>query len=475
LFQGILLAYAIIEFVLMIRFLRAKNPEKPGFERELPFVTIQLPLYNEANVVERLIDRVAEINYPSDKLEIQILDDSTDETSAIISKMLQNQNSSHNFLHIQREDRVGFKAGALDYGMKICKGEFIAIFDADFLPDPDFLTDSLPFFNDPEVGVVQTRWTHINEKYSLLTRIQAIFLNTHFSVEQLGRNESGAYINFNGTAGTWRRSCIEDSGGWQADTLTEDLDLSFRAQMKGWKFKYIFEQESPAELPITLPAFKVQQFRWSKGAAECAKKNLSQLFKTKELSFGSKLIGGFHLLNSSAYVVILSFMLLSLPMAVFFHEFGATADPYGFLILTYLTSILLFTVFLAGNLRISKNKINTLITFPILFPLFLMTSMGISLYLMIGVIEGYLGKKSDFVRTPKFNITKGSTNSSGTQYRSLSLTPILILEIILLAYCVYSIYYTWTVNNIPLLVYEAMFTLGLLANVASSVYHQSKK
>ena len=476
LFQIVLMFYAIIEFSLMIRAVIAKRKQNSKTAFEPPKVTVQLPLYNEQFVVDRLIDCVCELKYPADKLEIQVLDDSDDETvQKVASKVQEYQAKGIDIVHIRRPERVGFKAGALAYGLERSKGEFVAIFDADFLPKPDFLQETIPYFQNPKTGVVQTRWSHINKNYSLLTRLQAIFLNTHFTVEQLGRSESGAYINFNGTAGVWRKECILDSGGWQADTLTEDLDLSFRAQMKGWKFDYLINQESPAELPATLPAFKVQQFRWSKGAAECSKKNLGALFRTKDVSFFGKIVGAFHLLNSSAYIVIFGFIILSLPLAFFFEKYGSSADPFGILIYTYITSALLFSVFLAGNLMVSKNKLITVLSFPILFPLFLILSMGISLYLMIGVVEGYLGKKSAFVRTPKFNLGNNAKKLGKNVYSKFKVTPILVLELILLGYCIVSIYYTVEFWNVPLLVYVAMFTTGLLANIGSSIYHNFRR
>lgn len=471
-FQAILIFYALIEFGLMLRFVFRKKEQDPGVLDELPVVTVQLPIYNEQYVIGRLIDAVCELDYPKDKMEIQVLDDSNDETIAIVAdKVKHYQSLGFQIEQVIRPDRTGFKAGALAYGMAISKGEFIAIFDADFVPKKDFLQKTLPHFKEKRIGVVQTRWTHINKNYSLLTRIQAIFLNTHFTVEQMGRNESDAFINFNGTAGVWRRTCIEEGGGWQADTLTEDLDLSFRAQLKGWKFKYLMDQESPAELPVSLPAFKTQQFRWSKGAAECSKKNLGALFRSKNLSFFGKIVGAFHLLNSSAYVVIFGFIILSLPLAYFFNINGHVADPFGILNYTYITTGLLFCVFLAGNLSASENKLETILLFPLLFPLFLMTSMGISLHLMIGVVEGYVGKKSDFVRTPKFNISASTSDWKNKSYSNIQFTPILLLELLLLTYCVVSIVYTANVWNIPLLVYEVMFTLGLGANIIATLIH----
>ncbi|TNE75693.1 MAG: glycosyltransferase [Bacteroidetes bacterium] len=473
-FQVILLFYALTEFGLMLRLVFSKEENKPRDPEEWPEVLVQLPVYNEQYVIGRLIDATCELDYPKEKLKIQVLDDSNDETIAVVSALVKHyQSTGIHIEHIQRPNRTGFKAGALAYGLELCGAPYVAIFDADFIPNKDFLKLTIPhFYSDQKIGVVQSRWAHINEDHSLLTRIQAIFLNTHFTVEQVGRNKAGAYINFNGTAGVWRRTCIDDGGGWQADTLTEDLDLSFRAQMKGWKFKYMMDIQAPSELPVSLPAFKVQQFRWSKGAAECSRKNLKALFKTKNLSLGSKIIGAFHLLNSSAYILIVSFILLSLPMAYFFSHFGKQADPFGLLNYTYLTTILLFFVFLIGNLKVSRNKLKTLVTFPVLFPMFLMTSMGISLYLMIGVIEGYVGKRSDFVRTPKFNITRKVKDWKTKKYAGVKLTPVFVLELILWAYCVVAIIYTMQTGIIPLLVYEVMFFLGLTANIIANVIHR---
>jgi len=273
----LLMLHVIHEGILVFNALRKNKKKKPEVKTEdLPMVTIQLPLYNEKYVIERLLNAISELDYPKEKLEIQILDDSTDETTEVIKEYIQKHNS--NFVLVNRENREGYKAGALAYGLEFSKGEFVAIFDADFVPAVDFLKQTIPFFQNPKVGVVQTRWLHINEDQSMLTRAQAIMLNTHFSVEQLGRHNANGFINFNGTAGVWRKECIDDAGGWQADTLTEDLDLSFRAQAKGWEFEYLFDVGSPAELPSTFEAFRTQQFRWSKGAAECVRKNWKRLW-----------------------------------------------------------------------------------------------------------------------------------------------------------------------------------------------------
>ena len=408
--SSLLLIYSLVEFTLLLNFLFRKNKHERKEWDELPHVTIQLPMYNESYVVERLIDRIVELNYPKDKLEIQILDDSTDDTiEKAKTKVAFYQEQGFDIQYIQREDRAGFKAGALDYGLKSAKGEFVAIFDADFLPDVDFLMKAIPYFSHEKVGVVQSRWTYLNENYSFLTRLQTVILNTHFSVEQGGRNASGAYINFNGTAGIWRKSCIADAGGWQADTLTEDLDLSFRAQIKGWKFAYVHEIESPSELPVTLPAYRAQQFRWSKGAAECVRKNVRKLIKDKRPTAWAKLIGSFHLLNSSVYLIVVSIILLSFPLSIAINQLPADSWIYNLFHVFLGTNILLLLVFAGGNISASKNKLIGIITFPFIFISFLMVNMGMSVYMALGVIEGYLGKKSEFVRTPKFNINADKT------------------------------------------------------------------
>ena len=376
----LLFLYISLEIILLIYTLLAKKKNKNIKLTSFPKVTIQLPVYNEKFVVERLIDSVVKIDYPTDKLEIQILDDSSDETSDIIKeKVAHYKNEGFKINHIQRWNRIGYKAGALDYGLKICEGEFIAIFDADFVPDKNFLLHTISYFNNSKVGVVQTRWTHINEKFSFITRAQSIMLNFHFSVEHLGRTTSGAFVNFNGTAGIWRKSCIEDSGGWHADTLTEDLDLSFRAQIKGWEFKYLFDTESPAELPITLDAYKTQQFRWSKGAAECVRKNTKPLWTSKS-TFWSKLVGTAHLINSSIFIIV--FLLILTSPVVFWlskqglvHYSNSNFIPYTSLFITISITVMFFT----GHLIVSKNKWREILFFLPNFYMFLVMSLSISL------------------------------------------------------------------------------------------------
>lgn len=473
--SAILVIYSLAEFSLLINFIFRKNRHKKRVWEELPIVTIQLPIYNESFVVERLIDRVVQMKYPKDKFEIQVLDDSNDSTIEKAKiKVEYYKSEGFDIQYIRREDRAGFKAGALDCGLKTAKGEFVAIFDADFLPSPDFLNDALPYFVNDSIGVVQSRWTYINENYSFLTRLQTVVLNTHFSVEQQGRNRSGAYINFNGTAGIWRTACIVDAGGWHSDTLTEDLDLSFRAQIKEWKFVYAREIESPSELPVTLPGYKIQQFRWSKGAAECARKNIPGLLKSKTPSLWTKMIGSFHLLNSSMYLIIVVFIMLSVPMTWAIQDLPKDNWIYGLFPYFLSTNLILFLVFLGGNIANASNKAIAIVSFPAIFIGFITMNMGISLYMTIGIIEGYLGKKSEFIRTPKFNITERSQSTTSKDYAAIKITPLLVFEFLFFLYGIFQIVFALSFSNVPMALFGLMFTLGFGIDISFTLYHSRK-
>src|SRR5690554_7332771 len=313
--------YALAQLNLLSNYLGAqKNQAKsPKFDfsnlDEIPLVTIQLPVYNEMYVMERLLENIVKMDYPKDKLEIQVLDDSTDDTLKSTKKHIEIlKKTGLDIVHICRTDRTGFKAGALKEGLKIAKGEFIAIFDADFLPKPNWLKQTIPYFKNKNIGVVQTRWSHLNRDFSVLTKIQAFALDAHFTLEQVGRNSKGHFINFNGTAGVWRKACILDAGNWEGDTLTEDLDLSYRAQLRHWRFKYLEQVETPAELPVVLSAAKSQQFRWNKGGAENFRKSLPKLLNSKNIPLKTKIHGLLHLLNSSMFLCAFLVAVLSVPV-----------------------------------------------------------------------------------------------------------------------------------------------------------------
>jgi len=432
--------YSIMQLSLAITYAKTKkrlksNPKpEPMFDPSTaPKVTVQLPMFNELYVAERIIETIAKFDYPRDKFQIQVLDDSTDESKDVIAKKVAELAATGlNIQHIHRVDRTGYKAGALDAAMDQVEGEFIAIFDADFIPDPDFLIKTVPYFNDPKVGVVQTRWGHLNKSYSILTELQAFGLNGHFAIEQGGRNAAGHYINFNGTGGLWRKTCIEDAGGWEHDTLTEDLDLSYRAQIKGWKFQYLEDVIAPAELPITISALKGQQHRWMKGGAECFVKMWKTILTAKNVKLADRVHGLSHLFNSSVFVFILTISLLSLPIL---HVKDSFSDLNY--ILQYMAVFIVSTIFLMyyyWNSYRDKTEqtLKSFFRFVGRFFQFLVVSMGLSLSNTVAVIEGYLGIKSSFVRTPKFNVAKKS-EFKGNKYDKKSLNIINILEGCLMA------------------------------------------
>ena len=424
--------YSVVQVSLAAAYVRSRKKRAleiaPLFDvTNAPRVTVQLPMYNEMYVAERIIDTTAELNYPRDKFQIQVLDDSTDETKEIIAnKVKELAAKGIDIIHIHRTDRTGYKAGALDSAMDKVSGEFIAIFDADFVPDTDFLLKTIPYFQDEKIGVVQTRWGHLNKTYSMLTELQAFGLNGHFAIEQGGRSTNGHYINFNGTAGIWRKSCIADAGGWEHDTITEDLDLSYRAQMKGWKFKYLEDVISPAELPITMSALKSQQHRWMKGGAEVFMKMWKRLVKNPNVRFTDKVHGLAHLFNSTVFVFILCLSVLSL----FVLHIKDSFSDLNFVI-QFGSFFIISTIFLAYyywfSYRDKKGKtVSDIVRFTARFFQFLTVSMALSLSNAVAVIEGYLGIKSSFVRTPKFNVSK-KAEFQGNKYdkKSLSITNIM--------------------------------------------------
>jgi cellulose synthase/poly-beta-1,6-N-acetylglucosamine synthase-like glycosyltransferase len=425
--------YSVIQLSLAIVYVRNKKKQQsrvtPDFDlASAPKVTVQLPMFNEMYVAERIIETVAEMDYPRDKFQIQVLDDSTDETKDIIAnKCAEIAALGINIQHVHRTDRTGYKAGALDDAMDKVEGEFIAIFDADFVPSRDFLLRTIPYFQADNVGVVQTRWGHLNKDYSLLTELQAFGLNGHFAIEQGGRNVSGHYINFNGTAGVWRRSTIDDAGGWEHDTITEDLDLSYRAQMKGWRFVYLEEVESPAELPITMSALKSQQHRWMKGGAEVFIKMWKRLATTKGIKTSDRIHGLAHLFNSSVFFFILILSLLSLAVLHIKDSFSDLNIYIKFGM--YFFSSTIFLAFYYWNSFRDKrgNFFGDLFRFLGRFVQFLTVSMALGLSNAVAVIEGYLGIKSSFVRTPKFNVAK-KDEFKGNKYDKKSLSIINILE-----------------------------------------------
>ncbi len=435
---------------------RRKDEIPQGTSDFFPRVTIQLPVYNEKYVIERLIDAIAEIDYPREKLEIQVLDDSTDETSGIIYQKLEwLEQFGTKMKHIQRDNREGFKAGALRDALASAKGEFIAIFDSDFIPEPDFLQKTLPYFLDDRVGVVQTRWGHLNRDYSIITRLQAFGLDAHFSIEQTARNVAGSFINFNGTSGVWRKACIVDAGGWSADTLTEDLDLSYRAQLKGWKFRYLENVATPGELPVVMSAIKLQQYRWTKGGAETAKK-LAPAILQSTLTPMQKSHAILHLFNSSVFVALFVAAILSLPML-----FIEKDSPAMHILIR--TNSIFFVGFLSVGFfywtATRRFYPDDIFRFA-LFPLFLIVSMGLSLHNGLAVIEGWLGIKSPFVRTPKFNIVDKRDTWRDNAYVRSKPDLVTVLEGVMCACFTFAVVKGIQMNDPTLIVFHIMLALG---------------
>jgi cellulose synthase/poly-beta-1,6-N-acetylglucosamine synthase-like glycosyltransferase len=422
--MGFIFLYSLAQGHLLVHFFKFRKREKQVphlIPNPWPKVTVQLPIYNELYVIERLIDAVAKFNYPSDLLQIQILDDSTDQTSELIQAKLVAY-PSVNFQYLHRTNRQGFKAGALREALPAAEGEFIAIFDADFVPDPDFLIKALPYFSSPHVGMVQSRWTHLNQNYSILTQLQAFALDAHFFIEQGGRNQQGAFINFNGTAGIWRKACILDAGNWEADTLTEDLDLSYRAQRKGWQFVYQPEIESPAELPPILSAIKSQQFRWTKGGAECAVKHLGAVWSESH-SWRIKFHATTHLLNSTLFMAILLTSLCSIGFWWGVQVSGIPVTLFWASGVSMIGFVLVAGVYLVSYLASKQYSWKSMLAALWKLPLFFSVSMGLSLHNTQAVWEGLTGKKSPFIRTPKFNLEAGSVTLKANAYR-LRVLPI---------------------------------------------------
>ena len=427
--------YCVTQVYLLYHYCRHhRHPANfPGPKQisSLPSVTVQLPLYNEKYVAGRLIDSVCAIEYPRALLEIQILDDSTDETTEVIRQKVEDYSRAGvRILVIKRAERSGYKAGALAHGLRTATGEFIAIFDADFVPRKDFLMRTLPCFEDPLIGVVQTRWEHLNERHSILTRLQAFQLNVHFTVEQTGRAAAAIPLQFNGTAGVWRKEAILSSGGWQSDTLTEDLDLSYRAQLKGWRIRYLEEVSSPAELPAWMPGIRSQQYRWMKGGAETARKMLPRVWASSMELF-PKIMATHHLLSSTIFIGVLSISLLSLPLLWYAPALGLDLRIFSFGLSGL---IVLWLVYYAGNAKSSWAGSSILLNLGrsvLYLPVFLAMSMGLALHNSIAVLEGFSGRKTAFVRTPKSGQMTAGDPASRSAYQRAGIPRVVIFEGIL--------------------------------------------
>ncbi|MBK8502805.1 MAG: glycosyltransferase [Saprospiraceae bacterium] len=476
--------YCLIQFQLLYHYQKSHSNKESGTilnlpipVGDLPLVTVQLPIYNERYVVERLIDSVCNFDYPKERLEIQILDDSTDDTVELVrKKVAEYRKKGFNIEQIKRSRRKGFKAGALREATNRAHGEFLAIFDADFLPRRDFLQRTIPYFDDSSTGVVQTRWEHINRDYSLLTKLQALQLNVHFTVEQQGRKAANQMLQFNGTAGVWRKKAIDDAGGWEEDTLTEDLDLSIRAQLKGWKIQYLEEIGSPAELPAEMSGFKSQQFRWMKGGAETAKKMLPTVWRSS-LPVGKKLHSTFHLLSSTVFVFVFMLGVLSVPLLIALKGLDLSTNIFSIFIVGTISIVCVYYMANIANRFTNPHKSfwRDLFKFAFMFPVFLAMSMGLSLHNTVAVLQGYRGKRSEFVRTPKFNIKDFSDNFKKSTYRSNKIKWTTIIEGLLCLYFIFAVFLGYRIGDKSFVLFHILLAIGYGSIFYYTIKHVSAK
>jgi cellulose synthase/poly-beta-1,6-N-acetylglucosamine synthase-like glycosyltransferase len=423
----------------------------------LPRVTIQLPLYNERYVVQRLVEHVCRIDYPRDRLEIQVLDDSTDDTQALARQVVDRFHAQgFDIVHLHRSDRTGFKAGALQAGMAVARGEFIAVFDADFLPPVDFLRRTVPFFADTGIGMVQARWDHINRDYSLLTHAQSILLDGHFMIEHTARNRSGRFFNFNGTAGIWRRQAILDAGGWEHDTLTEDLDLSYRAQLAGWRFVFLNDLLSPAEIPVEMNAFKTQQHRWAKGSIQVALKLLPRILRS-DLPFAVRSEAFIHLTSNIAYVMMV-IMALMMPLTLHVRvDHGWTQT-----LLLDLPFFLGATVSVCYFYMLSQRETGQTWQYRMRYlPLVLALGIGLALNNAKATLEALLRRESEFVRTPKLGVSKRGQSWASTGYRAAR-TLLPTFEVAMGLYYTHAIVYALTERLWLAVPFLCLFQVGFL-------------
>jgi cellulose synthase/poly-beta-1,6-N-acetylglucosamine synthase-like glycosyltransferase len=459
-------AYGLHRYFIIYLFLknRRRVPQPVASFTELPVVTVQLPIFNEIYVVERLLKSVSELDYPRDRLQIQVLDDSTDETRELTSSCVQRLSAEGFDVElIHRVNRVGFKAGALEEGLASARGEFICILDADFVPQPELLKSTIHFFTDAKVGMIQTRWGHINRAYSLLTRVQAMFLDGHLLLEQVARSRSGRFFNFNGTAGLWRKSCIQESGGWQHDTLTEDLDLSYRAQLEGWKFVFLTDVVTPAELPVDMNGFKSQQHRWTKGSIQTCKKLLPRIWRSR-LPLPIKLEATGHLVSNFAYLLLACLCVLLHP-----HAGGPQSGWLRVLLLDvpiFLTASVSVAVFYVCAQRelYPRGWMKQMLLLPALIAL----GVGLSINNARAVLEAVFNHRSEFKRTPKYGIEKKSQNWRSCRYMPLrSLLP--LIEMAFAIYFTYFIWFAWQHGQFFTLPFLIMFQGGFLYVALSSM------
>jgi cellulose synthase/poly-beta-1,6-N-acetylglucosamine synthase-like glycosyltransferase len=454
-----LAGYGMHRYILVYLYYKHKKnrtTEPAAYFEDLPRVTVQLPIFNEQYVVERLLDSICRLKYPRDKLDIQVLDDSTDETVEVARNLVERYAALGNPIsYHHRANREGFKAGALAEGLKTAKGELVAIFDADFTPADDFLLRTIHHFTDSNIGMVQTRWTHLNRNYSFLTQVEAILLDGHFVLEHSGRARSGVFFNFNGTAGVWRRQAIDEAGGWQHDTLTEDTDLSYRAQLKGWKFVYLQDVECPAELPVEMTAFKTQQARWAKGLIQTGKKILPRVMRS-DVSLHTKIEAWYHLTANLSYPLMIVLSVLMLPAMIIRFYQGWFQMLFIDLPLFMASTFSISSFYLVSQRELfPKTWPRALLYLPVLMAL----GIGLTITNTKAVIEALIGKESAFARTPKYRVVSKKDKVRGAKYRKrLGWVP--WFELAIGTYFALTVYYAIQNENYVTVPFLLLFVVG---------------
>ena len=446
---------------------RDKEPKATTPLDPMPVVTIQLPLYNEMYVADRLIDAVCAIDYPRELLEIQVLDDSTDETCSVAELAVRRQAAQGvDIKYLHRTNRIGYKAGALEEGLKTARGEFVAIFDADFIPTAEFLVRLMPHFVEPKVGMVQARWGHINQDYSLLTKIQSILLDGHFVLEHGGRNRAGHFFNFNGTAGVWRRAAIADAGGWQHDTLTEDLDLSYRAQLRGWKFVFVSDVIAPAEVPVEMNGFKSQQHRWAKGSIQTCRKLLPQILRA-DIPLGTKCEAFFHLTANFNYPLMVVLSILIFPSMVIRYNMGWYEMLLIDVPLFFAATFSVCNFYMVCQREIHADWITRIKYLPFLMSI----GIGLSINNTRAVFEALLNKESEFARTPKYRIEGATDEWVGKKYhQTVAIQP--LIELALGLYFTATVFYALANQIYGTLPFLMLFQIGFLYTGLMSLVQQ---
>jgi len=451
--------------VYQYRKYRDRVPGPPPDMAEWPVVTVQLPVYNEMYVVERLIDAVCRLDYPIEKLEIQVLDDSTDETRDIAELAVRRQRArGFDIKHLHRTDRTGFKAGALEAGLRAARGPFVAIFDADFVPPSDFLRRTIPYFNDEGIAVVQARWGHLNQDYSLLTKVQSVLLDGHFVLEHGSRNRAGCFFNFNGTAGVWRSRAIDDAGGWQHDTLTEDLDLSYRAQLRGWRFLFLPDLVTPAEVPVEMNAFKSQQHRWAKGSIQTCRKILPYLLQA-DLPLKVKAEAFFHLTANFNYLLMIVLSILMFPAMVFRYNMGWSEMLLIDVPFFAAATLSVFNFYLFSQREAYPDWRSRAKYLPVVMAV----GIGLAVNNSRAVLEALFGRASDFARTPKYGIERAKDEWQNKKYHQpMAVQP--FIEVALGLYFTGTVYYALDHGIYGTLPFLMLFQFGFLYTGLMSIF-----